>query len=101
MAEGRIIAEGPPDELGSNQQVIDAYLGAHHDAPLSFEEEERALAEDAELIAPEVEEPCPTPPRPLPSHSRPQRVQPSQPPFRRPPVPSSPPRPSSPPTSPQ
>jgi neutral amino acid transport system ATP-binding protein len=56
MAEGRIIAEGPPDEIGRNQLVIDAYLGAHHDAPLSFEDEEQALAEDAELIALEVED---------------------------------------------
>ncbi len=56
MAEGRIIAEGTPDDIGANQQVIDAYLGAHHDAPLTFEEEEAALAEDAELIALEVEE---------------------------------------------
>lgn len=56
MAEGRIIAEGTPDQIGSNQQVIDAYLGAHYDAPLTFEEEERALEEDAELIALEVEE---------------------------------------------
>jgi branched-chain amino acid transport system ATP-binding protein len=56
-AEGRIIAEGTPDQIGSNQMVIDAYLGAHHDAPLTFEEEEQALAEDAELIALEIEEP--------------------------------------------
>ncbi len=35
MAEGQIIAEGPPDSIGSNQQVIDAYLGAHHDTDLS------------------------------------------------------------------
>ena len=27
LAEGAIIAEGPPDEIRSNQQVIDAYLG--------------------------------------------------------------------------
>ena len=33
MAEGRIIAEGPPEVIGTNQAVIDAYLGAHHDAP--------------------------------------------------------------------
>ena len=30
MAEGRVIAEGPPASIGSNQAVIDAYLGAHH-----------------------------------------------------------------------
>ena len=42
MGEGRIIAEGPPDDIGSNPAVIDAYLGAHHDAPLSIEEEERS-----------------------------------------------------------
>ena len=53
MAEGRIIAEGPPESIGSNQEVIDAYLGRHHDAPLSFEEEERQLAEAEELIAEE------------------------------------------------
>jgi neutral amino acid transport system ATP-binding protein len=27
MAEGRIIAEGPPESIGQNQAVIDAYLG--------------------------------------------------------------------------
>jgi neutral amino acid transport system ATP-binding protein len=30
MAQGRIIAEGPPGSIGSNRLVIDAYLGAHH-----------------------------------------------------------------------
>ena len=30
MAEGRVIAEGPPASIGSNQAVVDAYLGAHH-----------------------------------------------------------------------
>jgi neutral amino acid transport system ATP-binding protein len=33
MAEGRIIAEGPPESIGTNKAVIDAYLGAHHDEP--------------------------------------------------------------------
>src|SRR3546814_11540066 len=51
MAEGRILAERPPDEIGSNQQVIDPSLGPHHEALLPFEEEERPLAEDAGLIA--------------------------------------------------
>jgi branched-chain amino acid transport system ATP-binding protein len=34
MAEGRIVAEGPPDTVMSDQAVIDAYLGAHHDTDL-------------------------------------------------------------------
>ena len=34
MAEGMVIAEGPPDSIGTNQEVIDAYLGAHHDLDL-------------------------------------------------------------------
>ncbi len=32
MAEGVIIAEGPADAIGSNQAVIDAYLGSSHSA---------------------------------------------------------------------
>jgi ABC-type branched-subunit amino acid transport system ATPase component len=45
MAQGRIISEGPPDAVMGDQRVIDAYLGAHHDTELNFEEEERILAE--------------------------------------------------------
>jgi branched-chain amino acid transport system ATP-binding protein len=30
MAQGRIIAEGPPESIARNREVIDAYLGAHH-----------------------------------------------------------------------
>jgi neutral amino acid transport system ATP-binding protein len=45
MAQGRIISEGPPDSVMGDERVIDAYLGAHHDAPLTVEEEERMLAE--------------------------------------------------------
>ncbi len=51
MAEGRIIAEGPHETIGKNQAVIDAYLGAHHDAPLSFEEEEEQLAAAMSALA--------------------------------------------------
>ncbi|MCB1003721.1 MAG: ABC transporter ATP-binding protein [Acidimicrobiales bacterium] len=55
MAEGRIIAESPPEEVGQNQAVVDAYLGAHHDAPLTIEEEEAELEEADELLE-EIEE---------------------------------------------
>ena len=51
MAAGRIIAEGPPESISQNQAVVDAYLGAHHDAPLTAEEEDRVLAEAEEAIA--------------------------------------------------
>lgn len=39
MAQGKIVAEGPPESVMSNPAVIDAYLGAHHDQPLDQEEE--------------------------------------------------------------
>ncbi|WP_207218940.1 ABC transporter ATP-binding protein [Pengzhenrongella frigida] len=34
MAEGRLVAEGPPDAVMNDPAVIDAYLGAHHDTDL-------------------------------------------------------------------
>ena len=34
MAEGRVVAEGPPDTVMKNPAVIDAYLGAHQDVDL-------------------------------------------------------------------
>ena len=40
MAQGQIIAEGPPHEVMAHQSVIDAYLGAHHDKPLAQVAEE-------------------------------------------------------------
>ncbi len=36
MAEGQIIAEGPPAAISNNQAVVDAYLGSHHDSALDF-----------------------------------------------------------------
>ena len=52
MAAGKIVAEGPPDTVMANQAVIDAYLGAHHDAALTHETEEEILAAaEAELEA--------------------------------------------------
>src|ERR671928_1946320 len=51
MAAGKVIAEGPPESISQNQAVVDAYLGAHHDAPLTVEEEDRVLAEvQAEMV---------------------------------------------------
>ncbi len=44
MAQGKIVAEGPPDSVMADQAVIDAYLGAHHDTDLSEQEEDEILA---------------------------------------------------------
>lgn len=40
MAEGKIVAEGPPDVVMANPAVIDAYLGSHHDQDLGEDQEE-------------------------------------------------------------
>ena len=50
MAQGEVIAEGPPDSVMSDARVIDAYLGSHHDAPLTEEDEQKILAEAEEAL---------------------------------------------------
>jgi len=55
MGQGRIIAEGAPQDVGKNPVVIDAYLGAHHDAPETLEEEQRRLSEVAGASAEDTE----------------------------------------------
>ena len=56
MAQGQIVAEGPPDSVMSDPRVIDAYLGSHHDQDLS-EMEDQILAEaQAEIDAEQTPE---------------------------------------------
>ncbi len=45
MAEGKIVAEGPPDTVMQHQAVVDAYLGSHHDQDLG---DDSVLDEDFE-----------------------------------------------------
>lgn len=70
MAEGRVVAEGPPEAVMKEQSVIDAYLGAHQDVDLgvvtgrvkgeldtsALELLEDIQAEEAEAIAEAEEE---------------------------------------------
>jgi len=49
MAQGRIIAEGPPDSVMNDSRVIDAYLGSHHDQDLSAVEEAVLAEAQAEI----------------------------------------------------
>ncbi|MDQ0647357.1 neutral amino acid transport system ATP-binding protein [Microbacterium natoriense] len=47
MAEGRVVAEGPPEEVMEDPAVIDAYLGAHQDLDLGAVTGRIAVLEDA------------------------------------------------------
>jgi ABC-type branched-subunit amino acid transport system ATPase component len=51
MAQGSVIAEGPPEALSSNKAVVDAYLGAHHDRALEFDAQGNPVGETAALVA--------------------------------------------------
>jgi neutral amino acid transport system ATP-binding protein len=56
MAQGQVVAEGPPDAVMADPAVIDAYLGGHHDAPLTEEEERRQLLEAEKALQGELTE---------------------------------------------
>jgi neutral amino acid transport system ATP-binding protein len=56
MAQGKIVAEGQPDAVMADPAVIDAYLGSHHDAPLTEAEEKAQLAEAERALEAEREE---------------------------------------------
>ena len=86
MAQGRIISEGPPDAVMGDQRVIDAYLGAHHDTELSFEEEERILAEAEEELEPRRPGRAPPTRRPRMADERRETPATSRPPRDRPPT---------------
>ncbi len=51
MAQGAIIAEGTATEISGNQDVIDAYLGAHHDLDIGAMDDAEASEELHELEA--------------------------------------------------
>ena len=57
MAEGKIVAEGPPGVVMNDPAVIDAYLGAHHDTDLGTLTGQREIAAEmeSELIREEIE----------------------------------------------
>ena len=56
MAQGKVVADGPPGAVMADPAVIDAYLGSHHDAPLTEAEEQRQLSEIEAGVQAEIAE---------------------------------------------
>ncbi len=54
MAEGKVVAEGAPGAVMTDPAVVDAYLGSHHDAPLSQAEEEQQLTDIEDDVRAEI-----------------------------------------------
>ncbi|MDI2021357.1 ABC transporter ATP-binding protein [Paenarthrobacter nicotinovorans] len=90
MAEGKVVAEGPPGEVMKNPAVIDAYLGAHHDvdlgdaegikeleAELEADDESVVGTEDAGILSDIVEPRIVEPKHAEPSHAEPKQVEPN------------------------
>ena len=56
MAEGRVVAEGPPETVMQDQAVIDAYLGSHQDVDLGVVTGRSAARSTEEEAAREIHE---------------------------------------------
>ncbi|PPF32365.1 ABC transporter ATP-binding protein [Rathayibacter sp. AY1C6] len=73
MAEGKVVAEGPPSTVMNDPAVIDAYLGAHHDTDLGTIEGQLEIAEemDSDLVREDVERQADKAGIPTPGHDAP------------------------------
>ncbi|PPH01605.1 ABC transporter ATP-binding protein [Rathayibacter sp. AY1H3] len=73
MAEGKVVAEGPPSTVMNDPAVIDAYLGAHHDTDLGTIEGQLEIAEemDSDLVREDVERQAEQAGVPTPGHDAP------------------------------
>jgi len=58
MAEGRVVAEGPPEDVMHEKAVIDAYLGSHQDVDLGVitGRHDGTMTEEAEELLQEIHE---------------------------------------------